>query len=162
MEYVVNHSVLSGQTVIPGNKSGTARGIVFGSLASGRSVLYNPLNNLDSYSIVYMMRALGAEIDTSDNAKWIIDGVDGKPKQPACVLDAQNSGTGFYFALATASLIDGYSGRYRFFDARFRYGTDCCAGTYKRRGIFNARCQFTMDDTLFMRMCFDGKRRVDS
>ena len=109
MEYVVNRSVLSGRSAIPGNKSGTARGIVFGSLASGRSVLYNPLNNLDSYSIVYMMRALGAEIDTSDNAKWIIDGVDGKPKQPACVLDAQNSGTGFYFALATASLIDGYS-----------------------------------------------------
>ena len=42
MEYVVNRAVLSGRSAIPGNKSGTARGIVFGSLASGRSVLYNP------------------------------------------------------------------------------------------------------------------------
>lgn len=107
MEYIVQPSSLSGTAVIPGNKSGTARGVVFGALAEGTSILHNPLTNLDSYSIVKMMRALGAEIDTDDDSKWIIKGTGGKLKVPSCVLDAENSGTGFYFALAVASLLDG-------------------------------------------------------
>lgn len=107
MEYIVQPSSLSGTAVIPGNKSGTARGIVFGALAEGTSILHNPLTNLDSYSIVKMMRALGAEIDTRDDKKWVIKGTAGKLQVPSCVLDAENSGTGFYFALAVASLLDG-------------------------------------------------------
>ncbi|MCH3918022.1 MAG: 3-phosphoshikimate 1-carboxyvinyltransferase [Spirochaetia bacterium] len=109
MIYQIKPSTLSGELRIPGNKSGTARAIVFGSLADGRSVLHNPLTNLDSYSIVKMMSALGAKIDTSDDSLWTIDGFAGKPQVPACVLDAENSGTGFYFALAVCSLIDGCS-----------------------------------------------------
>lgn len=109
MIFRVKPSGLSGTTMIPGNKSGTSRGIVFGSLADGTSVLHNPLTNLDSYSAVKMMRALGAEIDTSDDHRWVIKGFGGKPKVPACVLDAENSGTGFYFALAVSSLIDGWT-----------------------------------------------------
>lgn len=109
MNYQVKKSVLKGKTAIPGNKSGTARGIIFGSLASGQTTLYNPLTNLDSYSIVKMMESLGAEINTEDDSKWIIKGIDGKLKVPECVLDAENSGTGFYFALAVCSLIPGYS-----------------------------------------------------
>lgn len=109
MKFYVNPSILSGKATIPGNKSGTARGIVFGALAKGTSILHNPLTNLDSFSIVKMMRAIGATIDTSDSSVWKITGVDGRPKQPACVLDAENSGTGTYFTLAVASLIDGYS-----------------------------------------------------
>ena len=109
MRYHINPSVLSGNATIPGNKSGTARGVVFGALADGDSTLYNPLTNLDSYSIVKMMTALGAEIDTSDDREWHIKGVGGNLRVPGCVLDAENSGTGFYFALAIASLIDGYS-----------------------------------------------------
>ncbi|MGI5172799.1 3-phosphoshikimate 1-carboxyvinyltransferase [Treponema sp. OMZ 840] len=107
MKFVVKPSSLNGSVVIPGNKSGTARGIIFGSLAEGTSTLINPLTNLDSYSIVKMMRALGANIDTSDNSKWIIKGTGGVLTVPDCVLDAENSGTGFYFLLALCSLISG-------------------------------------------------------
>ncbi|AEV29691.1 3-phosphoshikimate 1-carboxyvinyltransferase [Sphaerochaeta pleomorpha str. Grapes] len=109
MKFIVKASTLSGSATIPGNKSGTARGIIFGSLAEGVSTLVNPLTNLDSFSIVNMMRALGAKIDTSDNTKWIIEGTGGTLAVPACVLDAENSGTGFYFVLALCSLIPGYS-----------------------------------------------------
>lgn len=109
MKFIVNKSTLSGVATIPGNKSGTARGIIFGSLADGVSTLNNPLTNTDSYSIVNMMRALGAEIDTDDDKKWIITGTGGKLNAPACVLDAENSGTGFYFLLALCGLIPGYS-----------------------------------------------------
>lgn len=109
MKFIVSPSSLHGSAFIPGNKSGTARGVVFGGVADGVTTLYNPLPNLDSFSIVNMMRALGAEIDTSNRQKWVIKGNGGKLKPPACVLDAQNSGTGFYFLLALSSLIDGYT-----------------------------------------------------
>lgn len=109
MKFIINQSSLFGSARIPGNKSGTARGIVFGSLADGVTTLINPLTNLDSYSIVKMMRALGAEIDTSDDSKWLIKGTGGKLTVPGCVLDAENSGTGFYFLLALCGLIPGYS-----------------------------------------------------
>lgn len=109
MKYLVKKSSLNGEIKIPGNKSGTARGVIFGSLADGTTILKNPLTNLDSYSIVKMMEALGAEINTEDDSKWIIKGFNGKPKMPSCVLDAENSGTGFYFVLAVCSLINGYS-----------------------------------------------------
>lgn len=109
LKFIINASTLHGQARIPGNKSGTARGIIFGSLAEGTTTLINPLTNLDSYSIVKMMTALGANIDTSDDTKWIIEGTGGNLKVPGCVLDAENSGTGFYFLLALCGLIPGYS-----------------------------------------------------
>lgn len=109
MKFLITPSTLKGRARIPGNKSGTARGIIFGSLANGTTTLLNPLTNLDSYSIIKMMTALGAKIDTSNEKKWIIEGTGGKLNVPACVLDAENSGTGFYFLLALCGLIPGYS-----------------------------------------------------
>jgi 3-phosphoshikimate 1-carboxyvinyltransferase len=109
LKFLITPSTLKGRARIPGNKSGTARGIIFGSLANGTTTLLNPLTNLDSYSIIKMMTALGAKIDTSNEKKWIIEGTGGKLNVPACVLDAENSGTGFYFLLALCGLIPGYS-----------------------------------------------------
>lgn len=109
MLFLVKKSELKGSIDIPGNKSGTARSVVFGALADGVSHIRNPLLNIDSFSIIKMFRAMGAEIDTSDPREWVIRGVGGKLKQPAQVLDAENSGTGFYFALACASLIEGWT-----------------------------------------------------
>lgn len=109
MLFLVNNSRLDGTIHIPGNKSGTARAIVFGSLAQGTSHIKNPLLNTDSFSIIKMFRAMGAKIDTSRSGEWIIEGTGGRLQQPAQVLDAENSGTGFYFALACASLIEGWT-----------------------------------------------------
>jgi 3-phosphoshikimate 1-carboxyvinyltransferase len=52
---------------------------------------------------------LGARIDTSNSQEWILEGVANQPKVPGCVLDAGNSGTGYYIMTAVASLIDGTS-----------------------------------------------------
>ena len=109
MVFLVSPSSLKGSIRIPGNKSGTARGIVFGSLADGVTRIKNPLHNIDSFSIIKMFLALGAEIDTSNPVEWVIRGTGGMLRQPAEVLDAENSGTGFYFALACSSLIDGWT-----------------------------------------------------
>ena len=109
MKFIVKRSTLQGATQIPGNKSASARAIVLGGLAEGVSQVNNPLPGIDSFSIVGMMRALGARIDTSNPQKWVFEGVANDPQVPACVLDAGNSGTGYYLLTAVASLIDGTS-----------------------------------------------------
>jgi len=109
VKFIVKKSSLQGTTQIPGNKSATARAIVLASLAEGLSRVRNPLLGADSFSIVDMMRALGARIDTSQHDEWLFEGVAGQPKIPDCVLDAGNSGTGFYLLCAIGSLIKGYS-----------------------------------------------------
>ncbi len=109
MKFIVSRSGLEGTTRIPGNKSATARAIILGGLAEGVSRIANPLPGIDSYSIVNMMRALGARIDTSNIAEWVFEGVANRPRVPGAVLDAGNSGTGYYMITAIASLVDGYS-----------------------------------------------------
>jgi len=109
MKFIVKKSSLQGTTKIPGNKSASARAIVLASLAEGLSRVRNPLPGVDSFSIVEMMRALGAKIDTSQQDEWVFEGVANQPKVPSCVLDAGNSGTGFYLLCAISSLIEGFS-----------------------------------------------------
>ncbi len=109
MHFIVKPSNLNGTTRIPGNKSASARAIVLGGLAEGVSRIGNPLPGVDSFSIVGMMRALGAKIDTSNPAQWVFEGVGNRPQTPACVLDAGNSGTGYYLLAAVAALIEGCS-----------------------------------------------------
>ncbi|MBU1275742.1 MAG: 3-phosphoshikimate 1-carboxyvinyltransferase [Proteobacteria bacterium] len=109
MKFIVNRSALQGTTRIPGNKSASARAIVLGGLAQGASRVGNCLPGLDSFSIVEMMRALGAKIDTSNPECWVFEGVGNQPQVPGCVLDAGNSGTGYYLIAAIASLIQGCS-----------------------------------------------------
>jgi 3-phosphoshikimate 1-carboxyvinyltransferase len=109
MKFVVERSALRGTTRVPGNKSATARAIVLGGLAEGVSRVSNPLPGVDSFSIVGMMQALGANIDTSNPGEWVFEGVANRPQVPSCVLDAGNSGTGYYILTAIASLINGCS-----------------------------------------------------
>ncbi|MEW6669515.1 MAG: 3-phosphoshikimate 1-carboxyvinyltransferase [Thermodesulfobacteriota bacterium] len=109
MRFLVSRSNLAGTTRVPGNKSATARAIVLGGLAQGISRVTNPLPGIDSFSIVNMMRALGARIDTTRPEEWVFEGVANRPQLPGCVLDAGNSGTGYYLITAISSLIDGYS-----------------------------------------------------
>ena len=109
MFFKVKRSSIRGITRIPGNKSASARAIVLGGLAEGQSRVGNCLPGIDSFSIVEMMRALGAEIDTSDPAAWIFKGVGNQPKVPGQVLDAGNSGTGYYLLAAVAALVEGCS-----------------------------------------------------
>lgn len=106
MKFLVNKTdKLSGTISIPGNKSGTARALILGALAEGTTTIRNPLHNADSYSILHMLEAMGAEFDTSDDNLWRVKGTGGKLKQPINVLDAGNSGTGYYCCTWLASSI---------------------------------------------------------
>jgi 3-phosphoshikimate 1-carboxyvinyltransferase len=97
MKFVVKRSTFQGIAQIPGNKSATARAIVLGRLAEGVSEVSNPLSGLDNFSIVIMMQALGANVDTSNLQEWIFEGVANKPRVSQCVLEDGNSGTSYYF-----------------------------------------------------------------
>ncbi len=106
MKFLVNKTnKLSGTISIPGNKSGTARALIIGALADGVSTIKNPLHNLDSYSIIDMLENMGAKVDTTDNALWSVQGTGGNLKQPVNVLNAGNSGTGYYCCTWLASTI---------------------------------------------------------
>ena len=66
---------LLGDVRIPGSKSGTARGLIIGTMAEGVSRIQNPMPGIDSYSIADCCRALGAKIDTDNEKEWIVEGV---------------------------------------------------------------------------------------
>lgn len=106
MKFLVNKTERLGGTIsIPGNKSGTARALILGALADGTTTIKNPLHNADSYSILHMLENMGAEFDLSDNDCWVVKGTGGSLRQPVNVLDAGNSGTGYYCCTWLASTI---------------------------------------------------------
>lgn len=100
---------LSGTVSIPGNKSGTARALLLGAIGDGKTIIKNPLNNIDSFSIINMLRLLGIEIDSSNPNEWSVIGRKGKFEQPKNILDAGNSGTGYYMIAALATLLESQS-----------------------------------------------------
>ncbi|MEA5016235.1 MAG: 3-phosphoshikimate 1-carboxyvinyltransferase [Candidatus Limiplasma sp.] len=101
---------LCGDVKIPGSKSGTARGLILGTLAKGASHIFNPMPGVDSYSIAQCCRALGAKVDTRDESHWIVESPGYENLQiPGAVLDVGNSGTGFYFLTTLAAMLPGKS-----------------------------------------------------
>ena len=99
---------LQGDVKIPGSKSGTARGIVLGTLAKGTSRILNPMPGIDSYSIIDCCRSLGAKINCESDDEWIIEGIGQENlKPPAAVFDVGNSGTGYYILTALTAMING-------------------------------------------------------
>ncbi len=107
MKLTVQKSALKGTVPMPGSKSHTIRGVAIASLASGESVLREPLLSGDTSSAVTCYRALGADIDTSDAAAWRVKGTGGKIVPPAEAIDIGNSGTTLRVAAGSAALSDG-------------------------------------------------------
>ena len=108
MKFLVNNTPeLKGSIMIPGNKSGTARALIFGAMGDGITTVTNPLHNIDTYSIIDCLRQFGIEFDLSDDNRWIVYGKGGKLEQPKNVLDVGNSGTGLYAMIALAAFFPG-------------------------------------------------------
>ncbi len=85
---------LEGEVILPGDKSISHRAALIGSLAEGKTVIYNYAMGRDCLSTLACLRQLGVEITLSENGTVCINGhgPDGL-KEPADVLDAGNSGT---------------------------------------------------------------------
>lgn len=102
----VQKSPISGTVSIPGSKSHTIRALILASLASGRSVIRNPLDSKDARSAVVMCRQFGAAIEERDGC-FFVDGFGGTPAVPDDVIDTGNSGTSILFGMGVASLCNG-------------------------------------------------------
>jgi 3-phosphoshikimate 1-carboxyvinyltransferase len=105
MQLISRKSRLKGTVSIPGSKSHTIRAVAIAALANGRSLIRRPLASADTMSAVGAYRALGAPIDTSDPACWVVNGTGGKIEPPREPVDVGNSGTTLNIAVGSASLV---------------------------------------------------------
>jgi 3-phosphoshikimate 1-carboxyvinyltransferase len=87
-------SKLKGSISIPGDKSISHRSLILGSIAQGKTRVYNLLNSLDCLRTLGCMQALGAkiELDKDNSVKIKGRGLNGL-QEPKDILDVGNSGT---------------------------------------------------------------------
>ena len=114
MDLIIRPTTLTGSVLIPGSKSHTIRGVAFGSLADGETLLEQPLVSADALAAINAYRALGATIDRApDDSVWRIRGFNGQPAVPSSTIDVENSGATLSVSRATAALLpDGQSARF--------------------------------------------------
>ncbi len=89
----LRHGV-KGRLHIPGDKSISHRSVMFSALSSTPVHITNFLHAADCLSTVACMRALGATVEELGATELVVtgNGLHGL-REPACVLDAGNSGT---------------------------------------------------------------------
>ena len=86
---------LRGTVTIPGDKSVSHRSLILGALAIGATRVTGLLEGQDVLDTAGAMRALGAEVNRSEDCVWSIHGVGvGGFAEPEDVIDCGNSGTG--------------------------------------------------------------------
>jgi 3-phosphoshikimate 1-carboxyvinyltransferase len=83
---------LAGEMRVPGDKSISHRAAMIASLARGRSVVKNFSSARDCAATLLCLEALGVSV-TRDRSTIGIEGRGGSLREPAQVLDAENSGT---------------------------------------------------------------------
>lgn len=82
-----------GEVTVPGDKSITHRGIMFGALSEGITRVYAPLLSEDTLDTVKCMERLGAKIDVQDEVITIDSKGRKGLKSPESILYTGNSGT---------------------------------------------------------------------
>jgi 3-phosphoshikimate 1-carboxyvinyltransferase len=92
VEHISPAQSLSGNVVLPGDKSISHRYTMLASLAEGTSKIRNYSTGADCQSTLGCMRALGIEIDSGEEIAVHGKGLDGLSEPPA-MLDAGNSGS---------------------------------------------------------------------
>ena len=90
------------------DKSLTHRGLMLGAIAEGTTVLEQPNRGADCLATLRAVRALGAEVEERPDA-WIVHGGRDRLREPADVLDLENSGTGMRLLCGLAAGVPGLS-----------------------------------------------------
>jgi 3-phosphoshikimate 1-carboxyvinyltransferase len=106
MKLIVQKSRLKGEVLMPASKSHTIRAVAIASLASGQSIIRNPLDSDDARAAVVCYRALGAKIDKSDPNRWKVTGTGGKVTAPGEIINVLNSGTTLRIGMGSAALAE--------------------------------------------------------
>ena len=85
---------LKGEITVPGDKSISHRGIMFGSIAKGTTEITGFLNSADCNSTINCFRQMGVSITKTDKHTVLVEGKGMRGlSAPADYLDAGNSGT---------------------------------------------------------------------
>ncbi|MBJ7253783.1 MAG: 3-phosphoshikimate 1-carboxyvinyltransferase [Sphingomonadaceae bacterium] len=85
---------LRGTLKVPGDKSISHRALMLSALAVGESKITGLLEGEDVLATAAAMRAMGADIDRTNEGNWTVNGVGvGGLMQPSGALDMGNSGT---------------------------------------------------------------------
>ena len=97
-------SYLSGEIIIPGDKSISHRCIILSSLAIGESKITGLLKSSDVNCTINSMKSLGSCIDFNSSNECFINGIGiGSLRQPKAPLDFGNSGTAARLILGLVS-----------------------------------------------------------
>ncbi len=86
---------LSGEAVVPGDKSLSHRALMLGAMAVGTSTITGLLEGEDVLATADALRALGVAIERDSSGQWLVHGVGvGGFAEPDRPLDLGNAGTG--------------------------------------------------------------------
>lgn len=108
MKVVSNKHSLAGSLIVPGSKSHTIRAGIFAALASGTSVIRNPLPSADCLSCVDVIRAFGATVSVEPGV-WTVTAPEGGIRLPSRVVDVGDSGSVLYFMTPIAATLPGWT-----------------------------------------------------
>ncbi len=93
---------LSGEALIPGNKSISHRALIFGALSVGETRITGLLEGEDVLDTAKAMQAFGATVTRHGPGEWRVQGVGvGGFAEPEGVIDCGNSGTGVRLIMGT-------------------------------------------------------------
>lgn len=95
---------INGTTRVPSSKSHTHRAFFLAGMASGESIISNPLISDDTLATIAAMESMGANFDEIDSKKWKVHGGDLHP--PMSMIDARNSGTTMRILSGIVSMFD--------------------------------------------------------
>ncbi len=85
---------LSGEILVPGDKSISHRALMLGAIAQGETTIQGLLLGEDPHRTANCFRAMGAEISSLNSKQVTVRGIGlGNLQEPIDVLDAGNSGT---------------------------------------------------------------------
>ncbi|MDD7971201.1 3-phosphoshikimate 1-carboxyvinyltransferase [Roseinatronobacter alkalisoli] len=105
---------LRGVAEIPGDKSISHRALILGALSVGETHVTGLLEGQDVLDTATAMRAFGAEVIQNGPGDWTVHGVGvGGFREPDCVIDCGNSGTGVRLimgAMATTDITATFTG----------------------------------------------------
>jgi len=108
MKVVSRKTRLSGSMSVPGSKSHTIRAGIFAALASGTSVIRNPLPSADCLSCLDVIKAFGATVEISPGL-WKVTAPKNGLQLPSRVVDVGDSGSTLYFMTPVAATIPGWT-----------------------------------------------------
>jgi 3-phosphoshikimate 1-carboxyvinyltransferase len=102
---------LSGAPKIPGDKSISHRGLIFGALSIGTTEIRHLLESGDVQSTASCLKQLGVEIEKRDQKTFVKGRGIGALKNPSAILDCGNSGTTIRLLMGLLSGLDGIKAR---------------------------------------------------